>query len=209
MGLPNDTACSQLLNRASNTIPLAAVAGTLPKRGERWQATRIAPGANYRTFMLVFTVATSLVEMNSTARLSPPAFIPAQSAAMMDRSISSFETWMPPRLAQTIPLPAVQQANAVLRCCGDCALTSLRPAARTNSLVSRFLSSARIANLVTSFGCSSLRGRTAISLLEIRHAASRVRNAAPLCAKTSADASSAVVKVCVSGATMFFAEASA
>jgi hypothetical protein len=35
------------------------------------------------------------------------------------------------------------------------------------------------------------------------------RNAAPLCAKTSADASSAVVKVCESGATMFFAEASA
>src|SRR5208283_3797715 len=105
--------------------------------------------------------------------------------------------------------PAVQQADAVLRCCEDCTLINLRPAARTNSLVNRFLSSARIANLVTSFGCTSLRGRTAISLLEIRHAASRVRNAAPLCAKTSADASPAVVKVCVSGATMFFAEASA
>ena len=159
--------------------------------------------------MLVFTVATSFVEMNSTARLSPPAFIPAQSAAMMDRSISSFEKWMPPRLAQAILAPAVQQADAVLRCCGCCILTSLRPAARTNSLVNRFLSSARIANLVTSFGCSAVNGLIAISALEIRHAASRVRNAAPLCAKTRADASSAVVKVCVSGATMFFAEASA
>jgi len=167
--------------------------GHSTERGERWQATRLGLNANCRTFMLVFTVATSRVEMNSTPRLSPPAFIPAQSAAMMARSISSFETWMPPRLAQTTPLPAVQQANAVLRCCADCALTSLRPTARTNSLVSRFLSSARIANLVTSFGCSSVRGRTAISLLEIRHAASRVRNAAPLCAMTSANASSAVV----------------
>jgi hypothetical protein len=85
MGLPNDTACSQLLNRASNTIPLAAVAGTLPKRGERWQATRIGLNADYRNFMRAFTVAASIVEMNSTARLSPPVFIPAQSAAKMDR----------------------------------------------------------------------------------------------------------------------------
>ncbi len=207
MELPNDTACSQLLNCASNTIPLVAVAGTLPKRGERWQATRIDPGANYRTFMLVFTVATSLVEMNSTARLSPPAFIPAQSAALMGRSISSFGTWMPPRLEQTTPLPAVQQANAVLRCCGDCALTSLRPAARTNSLVSRFLSSERVAKLVTSLRRSSASGRIAISSLEIRQADSRVKNAAPLCANTSPAASSAVVKECVSGATIPCAEA--
>jgi hypothetical protein len=147
--------------------------------------------------------------MNSTARQSPPGFIPAQSAAMMDRSISSFETWMQPRLAQTILAPVVQQASEVLRCDGCCTLTNLRPAARTNSLVNRFLSSARIANLVTSFGCSAVNGLIAISALEIRHAASRVRNAAPLCAKTSADASSAVVKVCESGAMMCFAEASA
>jgi hypothetical protein len=74
------------------TIPKVAVAGTPPKRGERWKATRIAPGVNYRTSMLVFTVATSLVEMNSTARRSPPDFIPAQSAAKTARSISSFAT---------------------------------------------------------------------------------------------------------------------
>jgi len=194
---------------ASNTIPLAVEAGHWKETRERWQATRIGLNANCRTFMRAFIVAASLVEMNSTVRLSPPAFIPAQSAAMMDRSISSFETWMPPRLAQMHSLPAVQQANAVLRCCGDCALTSLRPAARTNSLVNRFLSSARIANLVTSFGCSSVNGRIAISALEILHAASRVKKAAPLCANTSDEASSAVVKVCVSGATIFFAEASA
>jgi hypothetical protein len=42
--------------------------------------------------MCAFAVAAFFVEMNSTARLSPLAFIPAQSAAMMDRSISSFET---------------------------------------------------------------------------------------------------------------------
>ena len=159
----SNSACAYPHAHASNTIPLAAVAGTLPKRGERWQATRIAPGANYRTFMLVFTVATSLVEMNSTARLSPPAFIPAQSAAMMDRSILSFATWMPPRPTQTTPLPEVQQANAVLRFCGDCALTSLRPTARTNSLVSRFLSSERVARLVTSLRPFSASGRIAIS----------------------------------------------
>jgi len=192
---------------ASNTIPLVAVAGTPPKRGERWQATRTVPGANYRTFMHVFTVAASLVEMNSTARLSPPAFIPAQSAAMMVRSISSFETWMPPQLAQATPLPAVQQANAVLCFCGDCALTSLRPTARTNSLVSRFLSSERVARLVTSLRPFSASGRIAISSLEIRQADSRVKNAAPLCTETSAEASSAVVKVCVSGATIPLAAA--
>jgi hypothetical protein len=39
----------------------------------------------YRNFMRAFTVAASIVEMNSTARLSPPVFIPAQSAAKMDR----------------------------------------------------------------------------------------------------------------------------
>ena len=99
--------CPQLLNRASNTIPLAAAADTLPKRGGIWQATRIDPGANYHTFMPVFTVATSLVEMNSTARLSPPAFIPALSAALMGRSISSFRTLMLPRPAQALLLPAV------------------------------------------------------------------------------------------------------
>jgi hypothetical protein len=67
----------------------------------------MVPGANYRNFMRAFTVATSLVEVNSTARLLPPAFIPVQSAAMMGRSISSFETWMPPRLAQAIQVRAV------------------------------------------------------------------------------------------------------
>jgi hypothetical protein len=52
---------------------------------ERWQATRIGLNADYRNFMRAFTVAASIVEMNSTARLSPPVFILAQSAAMMDR----------------------------------------------------------------------------------------------------------------------------
>jgi hypothetical protein len=45
---------------------------------------------------------------------------------------------------------------------------------------------ARVANLVTSFRPTSIRGRIAISSHEIRQAASRVRNATPLCSKTSA-----------------------
>jgi hypothetical protein len=64
--------------------------------------------------MLVFTVETSLVEMNSTARLSPPAFIPAQSAAKTARSISLFVTRMQSRAALAVPFPAVQQANELL-----------------------------------------------------------------------------------------------
>jgi hypothetical protein len=65
--------------------------------------------------MLVFTVAASLVEMNSTARLSPLAFIRARNAVKTARSTSSFETWMQPRLAQKILGPVVQQASEVLR----------------------------------------------------------------------------------------------
>jgi len=97
-----------------DTTPQAAVAGTPLKRGEIWQATRIAPGANYRTFMLVFTVATSRVEMNSTARPSPPAFIHARSVAWTAHSISSFVTRMQPRAALAFPFPAVQQADELL-----------------------------------------------------------------------------------------------
>jgi hypothetical protein len=48
---------------------------------------------------------------------------------LMGRSMSSFRTLMLPRPAQAPSLPAVQQANAVLCCRGDCALTSLRPTA--------------------------------------------------------------------------------
>jgi hypothetical protein len=66
---------------------------------------------NYRTSMLVFTVATSLVEMNSTARLSPPAFIRVRSAAKTVHSILSFEMWMPLRPALAGLLPAIQQAS--------------------------------------------------------------------------------------------------
>lgn len=136
-GIPRGSVRQTLQWLAHDIIPLAAVAGTLPKRGERWKATRIVPGANYRTFMLVFTVATSLVEMNSTARLSPPAFILAQSAAKTARSISSFATEIPLRPVQTIPLQDVQQGRELPWCGGCCTLTSLRPAARTNSLVNR------------------------------------------------------------------------
>jgi hypothetical protein len=61
--------------------------------------------------MRAFTVAASFDEMNSTARLSPPAFIPAQSAAKTVHSILSFEMWMPLRPALAGLLPAIQQAS--------------------------------------------------------------------------------------------------
>jgi hypothetical protein len=62
------------------------------KRGERWQAARIVPIANCRTFIRAFIAAAFLGEKNLTVRALPPEFIPAQNAAKMDRSISSFKS---------------------------------------------------------------------------------------------------------------------